>query len=388
MIDRIKQSRFARVASRWTDWAKDSLAPALLRRRVFGVAGVSCLLAVIYWGLIASDRYVSEAHILIQKTDIAVAQSVDFSSLLGGASSASRADQLLLRDYLLSTDMLFKLDKKLNLRAHYSDWGHDPLSRMWFEDAPLEIFHRYYRSRVSIEYDEHGGLLVIKAQGYDPKTAQAIAVTLVEEGERFMNSMAHELAREQVVFLERQVREMNAQALAARQTVLEFQNQKGLVSPQTTIQNFANIVGRLEATLAELQTRRASMLGYMMPDSPTVVDLDLQIEAVNKQIEQEKGRLASTKGSTLNQTVEQYQRLQMDAEFSYQIYKTALVALEKGRIEATRTLKKVSVMQRPPLPEYSVEPRRLYNTIVFILVALLIAGIVHLLAAIIRDHKD
>ena len=70
------------------------------------------------------------------------------------------------------------------------------------------------------------------------------------------------------------------------------------------------------------------------------------------------------------------------------MYKTALVALEKGRVEATRTLKKVSVLQSPTLPEYSLEPRRIYNTIVFVIVALLLAGVVHLIAAIVRDHKD
>jgi capsular polysaccharide transport system permease protein len=35
-----------------------------------------------------------------------------------------------------------------------------------------------------------------------------------------------------------------------------------------------------------------------------------------------------------------------------------------------------------------LEPRRLYNIITFVLVTMLIAGILNLLAAIIRDHKD
>jgi capsular polysaccharide transport system permease protein len=78
----------------------------------------------------------------------------------------------------------------------------------------------------------------------------------------------------------------------------------------------------------------------------------------------------------------------MNAEFAQDVYKSALLALEKGRVEATRNIKKVSVLQSPTEPQYPLEPRRIYNTFVFILVTLLIAGIVHLLAAIIRDHKD
>lgn len=368
-------------------WAQEWLIPALLRHRIFGVAFMASLLAAFYWGLVASDRYVSEAHVIIQKTDLVSGQSMDIGSLLGGGG-ASHADQMLLRDHLLSVDMLKKLDAVLNLRAHYSDWYRDPLSRMWFEDTPLEKFYLHYLARVSVEYDDYAGVLIIKAQGYDPQVAHAIATAMVEEGERHMNAMAHSLAQDQVAFLEKQVGDMGVRAIQARQAVLNFQNQKGLVSPQSTAENFAAIINRLEAQLTDLQTRRAAMLGYLMPNSSNIVELNQQISAVEKQINQEQARLVSPSGNKLNSTVEEYQRLQMNAEFAQDIYKTALVALEKGRIEASRTLKKVSMLQAPTMPQYPLEPRRMYNIVVFILVTLLLAGIVHLLAAIVRDHKD
>lgn len=388
MIDRIKQSPPARAVARLTDWTREWFAPALLRRRAFGAAFIASLLAALYWGLIASDRYVSEAHVVIQRTDLSGGTSLSIGSLLGNAGAANQEDQLLLRDHLLSVDMLEKLDAKLNLRAHYSDRHRDLISRMWFEDASLERFHLHYLSRVSVEFDSYAGILVIKAQGYDPKTAHAIAVMLVEEGERFMNVMAHNLAQAQVTFLEKQVGEMQQRVINARHTVLDFQNRNGLVSPQGTAENLAAIINRLEAQLTDLRTRRVALLGYLMPDSAGVVELDLQIGATEKQIGRETARLASPNGKTLNRTVEEFQRLQMSAEFAQDVYKTALVALEGGRVEATRTLKKMSVLQRPFEPQYPLEPRRLYNTVVFILLAFVIAGILHLLAAIVRDHKD
>lgn len=388
MIDRIKQTRLAQATKRLTDWAQGWLVPALLRRRIFGFAVVASLLAAIYWGFIASDRYVSEAHIIIQQTDLGGNQSLDLGSLLGTTGGASRTDQLFLRDHLLSIDMLKKLDAKLNLRAHYSDWQRDPLSRMWFEDTPMEWFHNYYLSRISVELDDYNGILMIKTQAYDPKMAYAISTMLVEEGEHFMNAMSHSLAREQVAFLEKQVANVNERTIQARQAVLEYQNQKGLASPQGTAENFVTIVNQLEVKLTDLQTRRAAMLGYLMPGSSNIVDLNLQIDAVERQIIREQERLASPKGKTLNRTVEEFQRLQMNAEFIQDVYKTTLAALERGRVEATRILKKVSILQSPSEPQYPLEPRRIYSTIVFILGALMIAGIAHLLAAIIRDHKD
>ncbi len=384
MIERIKQSRPARATARFSGW----LVPALLRRRTISAAVIASLAAALYWGLIASDRYVSEAHVIIQRTDFASGQTMDFASLLGNVGTGSKADQLLLRDYLRSTDMLKKLDAKLNLRSHYSDAHRDPLSRMWSKDTPLELFHHHYLSRVSVEFEDYAGILVIRAEAYTPKMAQAIAAMLVKEGEHFMNTLAHGIAQEQVAFFEKQVERMSERAMQARQAVLEFQNKNGLVSPQNTAENLAGIVNSLEAQLTGLQTRRSGMLGYLMPDSPNIVELDLQIAAVTKQIAQEKARLASPDGTPMNRTVEEFQRLKMNATFAQDVYKTSLIALEKGRVEATRMLKKVSVLRHPDEPQLSLEPRRLYNTVVFMLATLLIAGIMHLLAAIIRDHKD
>ena len=387
MIDYLKQTHLAQLSARSFGWIHREMAPALLRRRIIGAAVVFSLLSAVYWMFIASDRYVSEAHVIIQRTDFASGPSLDFSSLLGGANGG-RADQLLLRNHLLSVDMLQKLDATLHLRAHYADTQRDPLSRMWDEDAPIERFHQHYLERVSVELDDYAGVLMVKAQGYDPEMAHAIATALVQEGERFMNQMAHTLAQTQVAFLETQVTDMNARAMQARQAVLDFQNKNGLVSPQATAENISGIVARLEAQRTELETQRSALQSYLVPSHPSIVQMDQQIAAVGKQLAQEQARLTSPRGKTLNLAVEAFQRLEMQAAFTQDVYKTALVALEKGRIEATRTIKKVSVLQAPTQPEYPLQPRRLYNTLVFMLVAMLLAGVAHLLAAIVRDHTD
>ena len=388
MNDRINDEAIVKVApARLRAGLGGRLKQWLRKRGVFGVAGIACAAAALYWGVIASDRYVSQANVIVQRTDMAGGQSMDFSSLLGGANG-SRSDELLLRNYLLSMDMLHKLDAKLHLRAHFSDSARDPLSRMWSKDVADEWFLEYYLSRVSVELDEYSGVLVIKAQGFDARTAQAITTALVQEGERAMNEMAHRLAREQVAFVETQVAQMGDRFQKTRRELIRFQNAHGLVSPQNRAEQLNSVVERLQAQRTELQTRRSALLGYLEPHAAGVVELDLQIGAIEKQLAQESARLTSTTGRALNSTVEEYQRLELAAGFANDVYKTALVALEKGRVEATRNLKKVSVVQNPTLPQHPLEPRRVYNIIVSVLVTLLLAGVVHLLAAIVRDHKD
>lgn len=356
------------------------------RHPLLSAALALSLMATGYWTFIASDRYVSEARIIIQRSDLASGQSMDFSSLLAGGGG-NRNDQLLMRDHMLSLDMLRKLDAQLQLRQHYSSHG-DWLSRLWDAETPLEKFADHFQSRVSVELDEYAGVLSVKAQAFTPEIAQAIAATMVADGEDTMNTLARALAQEQVTFLEQQVGDLKERVQATRGAVLAYQNRKGLVSPEASAANVAGIVNRLEAQLAELQTRRNSLLGYLQPGSANVVELNLQIEAVQQQLASERARLTSPSGQTLNATVEEFQRLQLEAQFAQDVFNTALTALERGRVEATRTLKKVSVLQSASLPEYALEPRRAYNLLVFVLTVFVLAGVLQLLTAIVRDHQD
>jgi len=354
---------------------------------LFRAALAAIILAVLYWGVIASDRFVSEAHVIVDRTDSGGSQGKDIASILTGGGDSSH-DLLLLRDHLLSVDMLQKLDAKLDLRSHYSDIHRDPISRMWLKNAPLESFQHHILSRISIARDLTDGVMVIRTQAYSAEMAHAITVFLVEEGENFMNEMAHTLASEQVAFLEKQVAQLGDRVMKTRNALVSYQNAKGLISPQSTAESLVVIVSRLEGQISDLKARRQAMLGYLSANAPDVSQLTLQINALEKQLREERARMASNNGVSLNRTVEEYQRLQMEADFAKDLYHTALLSLEKGRVESTRMLRKVSILQKPSHPEYPLEPRRAYNIIVFSISALVLAGIALMLTAIIRDHKD
>jgi len=358
------------------------------RGYTFWLAFLLCLLAVVYWGIIASDRYVSEAHVIIQQMDMASNQPTGLSTILGISGGPNRADQLLLRDHLLSVDMLEKLDAELGLREHYSDRSRDIISRLWSVDISREWFHQYYLSRVAVEFDEYAGVLVIRTEAFSPEKARAMTTKLMEEGERHMNMVARRLAEEQVSFLETQVGQISGRVMQARQAVLAYQNERNLVSPQGTAENVFAIISQLEGQLTTLKTQRGALLGYLNPQSSSVIELNLQIASINKQMTQQQARLTSSERQTLNHAIEEFTRLQMNAEFAQDMYKTALAALERGRVDSVRTVKMVSVIQSPTQPQYPMEPRRIYNTAVFIVSTLMLAGIVSLLSAIIREHRD
>lgn len=352
---------------------------------LFGLALVLC--AAIYWSIIASDRYVSDANVVLESPQLG-APTLNFQSLMTGPMGAGRGDMLLLRDYLLSVDMLRILQNELNIREHYSQSHIDWLSRLDDADLPIEKLHKYFLKRVEVELDEYAQVLRVRVQAFDPNMAQLIAQQMLSAGESHMNEMGRRLAEEQMRFLEVQVEQLQDRLNVSIQELLDYQNESGLVSPQGTLESISAVVANLEAQVSTLSARRAAMLSFQSPRSPEVLRIESEIKAINDQIIRERGRIAQASGDALNVLTSEYQALELRLQFARESYSAALMALENTRIEVARKLKQVSVLQSPTFPEYSVEPRRVYNITVFAILTLLAVLITHMMILIVRDHKD
>lgn len=362
---------------------------ARIRNLVLGLAGAASLGATTYWCLIASDLYVSETDVVVQRADMGAIDPGGLGGLLSGLSGAgNRNDQMLLRNHLLSQDMLGRLDSQLHLRAHYADKRHDWLSRLAAPDVPLARFRDYMKARVKVDYDDNQGVLHVEASAFDPRTAQSIVAAMLREGAAFMNANDHRLAQTQVDFLAGEAAQMGRRNEAARKAVLDFQSKEGMVSPDGTLDAVAGTITQLESRKSALQTQLGTLEAYLVPQHPDVVAVRQQIGAIDAELARERGRAASADPHALNRRADVFRQLQQEAQFSQSLYQTTLAALEKGRITAMQAMKQISVVQAPTLPEYAARPRRLYNSLAFTLAAFAAAAILLLLVSVVRDHVD
>ena len=341
-------------------------------------------LVVIYYGVVASDRYVSEANVVLESPQLA-SSSIDFSSFLGDVSGKT-ADMLLLRDYLLSTDMLLLLEERHQLRNHYANSGADWLSALWDDESPTEILHEYFLTRVSVELDDYAKVLRISAQAYTPEYAQAIVNTMLQEGERHMNELGRRLATEQVKFLEQQVRLLGDDLEQTRQSLLSYQNKQGLVSPTQDVTNLSAVVAELEAKLANLQAQKSALQTYQSDSAPEVIKVNSEIAAVKSQIASERARMTQESGQALNKLSAEYGTLELNVKFAQDSYSGALVALQNTRIEASRKLKQLSVLQTPMVSEYAVYPKRIHGILLHVLISAILLFILKLIRMVLSER--
>ncbi len=360
--------------------------PKLIQQHPYWLLALIAIVGYIFYQtLVASERYVSTAYVVLNSPSVE-SPNLNFGSLLTGSTVSS--DLLLLREHLLSVDMLRKLDQQLDLRSHYSQPSIDRLSRLRKADVPIEELHRYYLKRVEVELDDYANVLRVQVSAFDAQMAHAINQLMLAKGEAHMNAMGQRLASEQVRFIEQQAQVLAERLHQAREALLLYQNEHGLISPRAAVESLMAVVAGLERELASLQAQRTALATTRSPQSPEMIALSARIQALEEQIAVERTRMAAQSGEALNRITLEYETLELQARFAQDLYSSALTMLESTRGEAIRQLKQISILQSPTLPEFSTEPRRLYSITVFTLLTLLFTLILQMLVAIVRDHRE
>ncbi|WP_448217345.1 hypothetical protein [Endozoicomonas sp. 2B-B] len=342
------------------------------------------VLCAIYFTLIASDRYVSEASFLIERSDSG-GTAIEGLSLFGVTPQASN-DQRILETFIQSPDMLEYLNQELDLRQHYiesADW----ISRL-SSSASQEDFLNFYRSHINVRYNDTNGMLDMEVQGFEPEYAKKVTDLILLRSENFVNEISHNLANEQLTFVRSEVERSEERLKDFTRRLLNFQNKTGLLSVEEQGAALSGIMNELQAELIRSQTELQTLTSYLNENSAQVIALKQRINALQSQITTEKDKLVDSEATSLNELAAQQQELQLDLDLATQAYTSALVALETTRTEASRKLKQLVVVSSPYQAQDAKYPRVTYSLINIMLILLMIFALARMVRATIREHRD
>lgn len=348
------------------------------------VVGIFCI-AVLYFGVLVSDRYVSRADVLVKQAD-QIKMLPEALSILGVGGS-SHQDVLLIQDYLQSWDLLSTLDRELDLKGHYQSHQADFFSRL-SGDASREDFIEYYRKHLTLHLDDLSGVLTIELQTFDPDYSQRVVTLMLKESEQFINRLGHKMALDQLAFVEKEADRAYQRVQTEKNKVLAFQNSHQLLSPESTSSAQVGMINQIEAELVRQQTELKRLKSYMKSTAPQVVAVETSVNALNKQLQQEQGKLTGVDKDAMNEITASYQEVQARASLAADFYKTSLISLEQARVEAYRKIKHLLVISQPTLADKAEYPRRLYNLATVGVLLCLFYGLVVMGLATLREHQD
>ena len=352
----------------------------------FKIVYILMIPVILYYLFFAADRYVSSIILSVRSMSNDIAPVSGLASLVG-INTGAREDVLFLQEYIHSLDMLKILDKEVHLKLLYQAQKKDPFFVLT-QQSSQEDFLKFYQNRVKIIFDDVSGLLKVEVEGFTPQDSEMIANAILKESERFVNEVSHKAAREQMAFAEKELLKAKERLQNAKNNLLAFQARYGVFDPLKQAEAKASLTNTIESQISTKETELATMSSYLNEDAPQIVMLKSEIDALKEQLDKETSKIVSTKSSKrLNDLAAKFQDLTIEAQFAQDAYTVALTSIETTRIESSRKIKQLVVIQGANKPESPTYPRTLYNIITIFVILSVIYGVVKLITMIIEEHR-
>ncbi|WP_299008296.1 lipopolysaccharide biosynthesis protein [uncultured Shewanella sp.] len=351
----------------------------------FALVIVASLAVIIYFSVIASPRYVSQTQFIVKQSSHHEQPLLGLASL--GSASPNMRDALILQEYIRSPEMALALDDKLALKSHYQNKKWDPISRL-NQTSTKEDFIQYYQKHLSVKYDDLSEILTVEIQGYTPEYALKLTQTLLAISEQFINQLGEKMAAQQMQYAKEEVTRAYKQLKAEQIKLIDFQDTAKLFNPEQQSHALLDAMNQLASQIMTQEAELKSLSAYMHSDASEIVAKQYQIEALEKQLAQEKQKLIQPNQTSLNKVNLTFKEIELNTQLATDLYQSALASLEKTRSDAFKKLKHLLVVEQPRIAQDNTYPKRLYNIITWFVVLLLIYLIGKLIIAIVKEHRE
>jgi capsular polysaccharide transport system permease protein len=346
------------------------------------------LIAAIYFLLIASPRYVSEAQFVVRQADQPTGPSTLGVALQGVGIAPTQTDAFAVHEYMVSRDAVREVNRQVDLPAILSRPGADLFSKYprLGESRTAEGLFKGFQRFVTVGYDSTTGISTVRVEGFRPRDAQMIAETLLVGGERLVNRMNGRSLADAVADAEQAQTLARSRLSSAQQQLAAFRTREQFIDPARTATEGAQLIGGLLATVANLRAERAQ-LAAEAPNSPQLSVFDGRIHAYERQIAAERAKLAGASDS-LAPKIGVYEDLVMNRELADRELAEATAQLITAQQDARRQKLYLDRIVSPSLPDEAAEPRRWLAILTVFATCVLIYGLGWLISAGVREHRQ
>jgi capsular polysaccharide transport system permease protein len=345
------------------------------------------LLAVAYFGVLASDVYISESRFVVKSPE--AKRPTGIGALLDTAGFSGSGDEIsAARSYVISRDALAALERRGGFRKAYE--GNEVSIFNRFNPTgfygSFEDLYRYFQTKVRIDVDPVTSITTLTVRSYTPDDAHRINGQLLEMAEATVNRLSARGREDLVRFAEVEVDEAKARARAANLAMAAYRNQAGVVDPEKQAAVQMQMISKLQDELIATKTQLRQIQTFT-PRNPQIDPLKVRADELSRQINEQMSQVAGGSRSLAN-TAARYQALALESQFADKQLAAALASLQDARNEARRKQAYVERIVDPNRPDAPLEPRRLRGILATLVLGLFAYGILSMLLAGVREHTD
>lgn len=348
---------------------------------------VPTVAAIAYFGFVAPDVYVSESRFVIRSPDKQTSSAL--GALLKAPGVSVAGDEIYaVQQYIESRDALQALNRDGFVDRMIANPGPDRFERFYsfgWKDT-FEGKYRYFEKRVDVKNESTSSISTMKVRAYRPQDAYQMNRRLLELGEALVNRINNRSREDLIRFSQAEVESSREAVKKAALALASFRNKNGLVDPDRQAGIELQLISKLQDELISAKTQLLQLRAYT-PSNPQIPVLKTRIDGLSGEIDREIAKITGGDGSLASVTVE-YQRLSLENQFAEKQLASAMASLESARNDARRKQVYLERVVEPNVPDEALEPRRLRNIFSTFALGMVAWGVLSMLLAGLREHRD
>lgn len=350
---------------------------------------VPTFLSILYFGLFASDVYMSESRFVVRSPDKGSGSAGLGMLLKASGFSNDNSEALVTRDYILSRDALAAVNKDgLVTRAYTTGGGASIFNRFnpLGQKAIGERLYRFYVNKLEVANETASSITTLRVRAFTPKDAEAINERLLERAEDMVNRLNLRGRTDVIDYANKELVEAKVVARDAAVALSNYRNRSGVVDPERQASTQLQMISKLQDELISTKTELVQLRAFT-PQNPQIPVLTSRIAELGREIDAQMGQVVGNRTS-LAATAAEYQRLQLESEVADKQLGAAIASYQDARNEARRKRAYIERIAQPSLPDSSDEPKRLRGILSTFVLGLVAWGILTMLTAGVREHHD
>ena len=341
-----------------------------------------------YYGVVASDQYISEARFSVRSGEASGGILGGIGDLIGAGQSK---DALVIADYIESRSLIDGLQNKLDVRGMFSGEDIDFLAKS-DREASAEEFLKLWKRQVDVSVDRNSGLATLRVRAFSPQHSLQLTNAILELSEGMVNNLTRR--NEQDAFNEsrKELDRAKAKLEAAVSDLRDERNRAGVLDATITAKAYGQIITALRLELSEVELSITGLMRTNAQESPQLTTLHNRANSLRQQVQAYEDSVASNSvvGSPREKTLAVRATALREKEIELNIaqlgYKDATTDYEKARLAMEQQRAYLLTYVAPRLAEESLYPKRLLMVSVLGVAGFLLWAVVAGIAVLVRDH--
>jgi capsular polysaccharide transport system permease protein len=309
---------------------------------------VPSIVAIAYFGFIASPQYISEAELTLGGAETPAFG--DGAAYRGVPVATVIQDTQVMAKFLQSRAMVEELSRTTDIRSIYANSKIDWLARLR-PDASMEDLRRYWKFMTAADVKMPGGIITFSVRAYSPEAAATLATAALAISEKMINDLNRRMLQDTVGRATEGLKDAGDRLATARAKLEQARNQEGMLDASKAADSINDLLTSVTAGRIAVQQEYDSRLRFVTPDQPEMRRMRAQLRAANSQIADLKSQLTVTGQTGQNPVVAaamvKLDQLELDRSIGEQQYSQAATALESARVAAESKLVYVNSFVMP-----------------------------------------